>query len=146
MKEHNYHNYPLTKLIEDHQHFKALEIANKNLAKIAMDEISKRYADILVEKLGQEQKLSGTVRIDTPDGIQISGEKRKTVKWDTDALMDLARTMTQEEREHYFDITLGMKENIFKALPPGQLKDNLVKARTTNYSDISVTYKTPEEK
>ena len=129
-------NYDLDQLTS----FRATSQAVIDKEKVAIAEIDteylRRFGSRLVGVLHSASKQSTTVDIE--GGFKAKGSISKTVKWDSDVLQTIAASMTWEEIKHYFKIDFAVPEAIFKALPPGKLKEAVQKARTVKYGDLKV--------
>lgn len=109
-------------------------------------EFVKRHGERLEQTFEVTNKKTGTVSVDLDGDLKAKGEIKNTVKWDSDALRDIAKTMPWEQVQHYFKIVFTMSETIYKALPPGDLKDKVDAARTTTPGDLKVTVERVESK
>ena len=100
-------------------------------------EYLRRFGSHLESVLTDAGKQSTSV--DVEGGFKAKGSISKTVKWDGAVLQTIAASMSWEEIRHYFKIDFAVPEAIFKALPPGKLKEAVEKARTVKYGDLKVT-------
>lgn len=99
-------------------------------------EYLRRFGSHLESTLAEAGKQSTSVDIE--GGFKAKGSISKTVKWDSGILQTIAASMSWEEIKHYFKIDFAVPEAIFKALPPGKLKEAVGKARTVKYGDLKV--------
>ena len=108
-------------------------------------EITRRF----IGKSGAAYKLAGkehgTVRADLHEGFTLKADISKTVKWDQKKMKVLASTLEWAQVEHLFDITFKVKETIFKALMPGEVKDALTDAREVKFGDPKLVLLPPVE-
>ncbi len=130
-------NYGLDQLTS----FRATSQAVIDKEKVAIAEIDaeylRRFGSHIEDVLDSAGKQSTTVDIE--GGFKAKGSISKTVKWDSDVLQTIAVSMGWEEIKHYFKIAFTMPEAIFKALPPGPLKEAVEKARTVKYGELKVS-------
>lgn len=120
----------------------ALKTATAEISEIDA-EYHRRFSSGLGEKLIAESKQSTTMEIE--GGFKAKGSISKSIKWDGDILQTIAVAMNWEEIQHYFKIDFSMSEAIFKALPPGKLRDTVGAARTVKYGDLKVAVTAPAE-
>lgn len=103
--------------------------------------IAKRYATVIDHQYHVKGERVGTVRGDLGGGVSLVGEISKTVKWETDKLLDEANRLPSWERVRaLFDVKLTVKESVFKAIKatdPDQAK-RLEAARTVTYGQPKV--------
>jgi hypothetical protein len=92
--------------------------------------IDRRLGPRALMALAAAGKEDGQVSFSPEDGITARGKVDKRVKWDQGGLLALAEAMAWAEVRHYFKIELSMAEAIYKAIPPGPLKDAVTRART----------------
>lgn len=82
-------------------------------------------------------KQFGSVTIDGGDGISIKADIKKTVEWDSAALMKVASGLSWGVVEQTFDIKFKVPEKVYAKLD-GPLLAAIDAARTTKYGDIAV--------
>ena len=107
--------------------------------------VQERFSEAVSVAYSREKKKSGKLNIKREDGFVIEANISKTVKWDSDKLKAVAQGMSWEEIQHYFKIDFSVSEAIFKALPPGPIRDAITNARTTNYGDPKVKLSAPQQ-
>jgi hypothetical protein len=133
------HNYDLpcfyAELLNNQQ---IIANAKGDIAEIEA-ELARRFAPGLTMKLGRDGKQSGTTSTEV-EGFKVKGAISKTVKWDEKALQKIAAEMPSlEEIEHYMRIKFSVPESIYKAIPPGDLRDAVDAARVTKYSEMRIS-------
>jgi hypothetical protein len=101
-------------------------------------EIRRRYEAQIRAIFEREGKQSGTVTLQSEEGIPIKGEVGKRVKWDSDKLMALARDMEWDAVQRTFDIKFSIPEKTYKALDP-EFRAKVDAARATTYGDLSIS-------
>lgn len=111
-----------------------VDIANAK-ARIAMvgDALSARFTAAAKAQLTAKGKEHGSVTIDLPDGFKLKADAKQTVKWDSDALQEIASTLPWDRVAALFNIKFSMSETIYKgvsALSP-ELRQKIDAARTT---------------
>jgi hypothetical protein len=113
----------------------AIDHAKAEIAAIDT-EYTRRFGPTLQDVLDNTGKQSTSHEIE--GGFKAKGSISKTVTWDSDILQTVAATLDWEMIQHYFKIKFSIAEAIFKAVPPGKLKDTFALARTVKYGDLKV--------
>lgn len=85
-------------------------------------------------------KQGGTVTGEI-DGLKVKGSRSKTVKWDSDKLRAVARTLPVDQFERYFDMKLSVPEKGYNDMPQG-VRAMVDEARTVQYGDLKVSIET----
>jgi hypothetical protein len=133
-------NYSLAHLRGQSDRLKSLIAECKAEQDAITAELARRLGAGIAAQLAAAGKSVGSITVDTPEGIKLKGEIKQTVKWDSSALQDIAAGMSFNEWTHYFKIAFAVPEGIYKAVPPGALKDAFTAARTTKTSGMVVSF------
>lgn len=106
----------------------------------ADDEIARRLMPSAKAAFEQAGKTDGTITLPLQGGLTAKVEVRKTVKWDTDELMKLAKTMPWERASSLFKIDFSMGETAYKGvkLADPALAAEIDRARTVKYSEPKI--------
>lgn len=108
-------------------------------------EIARRYQAQVDALYTAKGEMSGKVKHDLPSGLRVEGSRSKTVQWDGAKLLAVAKTMSWEQVQHFFDIGVKMPEKVYSALDPtSDLKANVDEARTVKYGDVKIALVEPE--
>ena len=78
-------------------------------------QISTIAEPFMTAKLKNSKKDSGSLRLDI-DGIQIQGDIRKTVKWDSDALREIAEQIAADDAAIIFKLDFSVSEKQLELL------------------------------
>jgi hypothetical protein len=98
--------------------------------------VEARYTHRVVDAYGN--RASGDVTVPLDGIAKLKGSRSKAVKWDGEALRKLATSLSIAEINHLFKIDFSIPESIYKALPPGPLKDKIDAARTVKYGALQI--------
>lgn len=130
----------LTEIAHERQEYGlAAERVKTYLANI-QTEIDRRFSGAAKLTLDEQGKSYGTASREIEGGFKLKADIKQTVKWDGAALKAIAAGMgTLQEIEHWFKIEFSVPEAKFKAIPPGDLLDDVTAARTTKLSPLKVT-------
>jgi len=104
-------------------------------------ELGRRYGDSVRQALAQAEKDHGSVTLELQDGFKVKGDVKQMVKWDSAALMDVAKTLPWERVDALFKIEFSMSEKIYAgvaALSP-ELRAKIDAARTTKIAEPAIT-------
>lgn len=101
------------------------------------DIITRQCLAEVTESYDQSGKASGQISIKR-DGIKLSGERKKNVKWDSEKLAAIAEDMTSEQRADYLKTSVRMDEKVFNQIPDGEFKDALIDARTVTVGELTI--------
>ncbi len=94
----------------------------------------------------REAKQHGTVRLLDADGIEIVGDIKKEVKWESSALMEVASNMEWKEAKQLFKITFEVPEKTYAKLDPSsEIKKKIDEARTVKYGELKISLHKQEE-
>jgi len=100
-------------------------------------ELNARFAEDFQAAFAAGDKLSGQVTVER-DGLKITGEISKTVKWDSKALMAVAATLPWERTAKLFKIEFSVPEATFNAITDEDLQKKIAAARTVKYGELKV--------
>lgn len=104
------------------------------------EEFTRRFEAQVKAAFEAAGKQHGTVTLDLGENLTGKADIRRTVSWDTAALMRVAQSLPWERASKLFKIEFTMPEANFKALenidPP--LAEIVAKARVTKYSRPSL--------
>jgi hypothetical protein len=104
-------------------------------------ELQERLGASAKMTLAEQDKGHGTVNMQLQDGIVAKAVVTKTVKWDSDILESVARTMDWARVQNLFTLKFGMTETIYKgiqAVDPALCKQ-IDEARTVTNSEPKIT-------
>lgn len=102
-------------------------------------EVARRFAATAKAAYEAAGKEHGKVSFDLHSGLAIEANTSKSVSWDNDKLMAIARDLSWTEVDHYFTVKFTMSETIYKGLLPGSdIKAKVDAARTVKYGDPSI--------
>lgn len=119
---------------------KALLSAKFNVGAV-VEEISRRLGDSCKAAFDQAEKVHGTVNLPLQNGLTAKCEITKKVEWDSDKLMDVAKTMPWDRVVKLFKIAFSVPEKIYDgidAVDP-ELRKKLDEARTVKYGAPKIT-------
>lgn len=102
-------------------------------------ELRSRFESRLTEYLAQTEKQHGQHTFEV-DGVKLTAEVRATVKWDSVALEQLARTLPYDVVQRTFKIDFSVPEKAYQAVRDEKLLDALIDARTVKYSEPKITF------
>jgi hypothetical protein len=106
-----------------------------------VEEITKRLADSAKAAFEQADKQHGTVNLPLQNGLTAKCEISKKVEWDSDKLMDVAKTMPWDRVVKLFKIAFAVPEKVYDgidAVDPA-LRQKIDKARTVKYGSPKIT-------
>lgn len=107
---------------------------------IVVTEITRRFSDSAKEALRQAGKSHGSISLPLQDGMSAKADVRQTVDWDSDKLMEIAKTMPWDRVVAMFKIKFSMSETIYKGIAAASpdIRKAIDDARTVKFSDPSV--------
>jgi hypothetical protein len=113
---------------------------------VAVDtEITRRYGAAVDGLYAAKGEMSGKVKTTLPNGLVVEGDRSKRVEWDGAKLLEIAKTMSWEQVQHFFKISVSMAEATFKALDPtSELRQRVAETRTVKYGDAKIALVEPE--
>lgn len=134
---------PIATLMQQRDELSA-QMANLSKAVAAIDaEIASRYVPAFMDLLKQQGKDAGSITF-VRDGFKMKGEVRKSVKWDSAKLHQIAAGMDWPTVQRLFKIEFSVAEATYKALLDDELRRKLDEARTVKLSAPSVSVIEPE--
>lgn len=125
-------------LLEKRDEYEA-EISSLKAMVFAIDEqVSFLAKPVMDAKLLAEGKSSGSFKLNI-DGTSIQGEIRKTVKWSSDSLKEVAAKIPPEDAAVIFEVALSIKEEQLKVLEECHhpALGEILMARSVSYSNFS---------
>lgn len=125
-------------LFEDHKNDTA-ELAKINARiKATEKEMTEIAAPLFNEKLKQDGKTHGSFKMDI-FGITMQCEVKKTVKWDSGKLADVAKKIPSADAAQIFTATLSISEDEFQSLTEFEhpALGEIILAREVKYSAVS---------
>ena len=114
-----------------------IDILKKDLSAID-DQITELALPVMSDKLRATNKDYGSLKLDV-GGEAIQGEIRKTIKWDSDALKEIASKIPAEDSALIFTVSLSISEEQFATLEECEhpALGEILLARTVSYSAFS---------
>lgn len=88
-------------------------------------------------------KQFGKVRVEVGDGLVAEADISKKVEWDSDKLMEIAKSLPWETVQETFKIKFEVPERTYNALPD-ELKTMVDMARAVKYGTPKITLKRKE--
>jgi hypothetical protein len=112
----------------------------KARAESLQSELRRRYASLIGPALDPaDGKAALQAVIETNDpSLALRVERRRTVKWDQPKMMQIARSLPWDQAAHWIDFDLSIAEKKFNAMPPGELREGAIAARSVNYSEPKI--------
>lgn len=103
-------------------------------------ELVRRFGQSAVQSLAQKDKTHGSVTLDLQDRFRIKGDVKQEVKWDSAALMAIAKTLPWERVTQLFKIDFSMSETVYKGIAAAapELRERIDAARTTKIKEPSL--------
>lgn len=113
--------------------------AAKGELEVLQQELRHRYEDKLAQHLRSLEKNHGQMTFEE-DGVKLTAEVKATVKWDSQKLEDIAKTMPWQDAQRLFKIEFSVPEKNYAAVRDEKLLDKLIDARTVKYSEPKITF------
>lgn len=116
-----------------------LERAKSSQA-IVVAEVARRFADSAKSELQQAGKTHGSITLPLQDGLAAKADVRQTVDWDSDKLMEIAKTMPWDRVTAMFKIKFSISETVYKGLAAAspETRKAVDEARTVKFSEPSI--------
>lgn len=111
----------------------------KDQLDVIQAELRRRYEARLAEHLKSLEKHHGQHTFEE-DGVKLTAEIRATVKWDSQRLEQVARTLPYDVVQRTFKIDFSVPEKTYAAIRDEKLLDQLIDARTVKYSEPKITF------
>jgi hypothetical protein len=114
------------------------------IAKTALAEveavIADRQAALAADVLTKADKQFGGSLTFSHNGVRYKAEVKKTIKWDSDKLREIASTLPWEQVQRLFDIEFSVTENTYKGIAAADpaMKARIDDARTVRLSPLDV--------
>lgn len=128
----------ISELLEKRDEYEAEITALKAMVFAIDEQVSFLAKPVMEAKLASEGKSSGSFKLNI-DGASLQGEIRKTVKWSSDALKEVASKIPAEDAAVIFDVALSIREEQLKVLEECHhpALGEILMARSVTYSKFS---------
>lgn len=115
--------------------------AAKGMSQRLSQELQRRYGESAKQALSQAGKDHGSISLPLQDGFVAKAEMKQTVKWDSDALLELAQTLPWERVRAIFTIKFSMAEKVYAGIAAfsPEMRAKIDAARTTTIAEPAIT-------
>jgi hypothetical protein len=135
----------LRRLAQERQRLDGIKTAAVAGIRAIDSEIARRYRATADARYVSLDKQHGTLTMETNEGVTLSAEIPRKVKYDSNALLGVAIAMPLDQAQKIFKFELTVPENIYKGLAANpELLAKIDAARTVSYDDMKITIKTKE--
>lgn len=104
-----------------------------------LGEVTRRHGEALIQQLKATDRESGEVTR-VVEGVGITLEVKKTVKWDAETLVKLGRTLSDEVRRKLLKLEVKVPERVYTAITDPALLAAVKAARTVTYSQPKIKF------
>jgi hypothetical protein len=113
--------------------------AQKAMISAINAELLARYGSAFAGQLQALGKNDGSLS-DERDGVKLTYDVEKKVKWDNEKLKAIAATMDWATASRVFKIEFAVPESVYKAIPDVDLVKRLNEARTVTIKEPTITF------